>query len=268
MTAPWSNHLLRVISALGLVSLVILTGCTGGSGGGASGSAGSPTVEVDPVTITNYQGDFRVASDGQLTATETLTASFPAGRHGIFRFFDTLTKADPNARLAPGVTSVTMDGAPVPVSYTWESQDRYLVAKIGDPATLVPPGSHVYAISYTIPQAIFATSAGEGTYLSSQGANSSPPQSVFYWNVVAPGWRMVIQKAQSTISLPAASGLVQCTAGAANSLGKGPCRISGAGTTRIVVSAAGIPPTSGMTVRAAMAVPVPGAVPDPQGSGS
>lgn len=257
-TSP--SPVVRLLAILGLLSVFVLSGCFAGgsSGGKSSASAGSSSsVAADPVTVTDYKGDFDVAPDGMLTASETLTATFPAGRHGIFRFFDILTKADPSARLAPAITSVTVDGAPAEVSLSWEQDNRYLVAKIGDPNVLLAPGSHVYVISYTIPNAIFAASAGDSTFVSTQGQNSTPPQSVFYWNVVASGWQMPIQKARSTVHLPSPSGQVQCTAGAANAAKMGPCQITGAGTNTVAVSASGLPPASGMTVRAAMAPPPP-----------
>ncbi len=230
-----------------------------------TGSSGSSSTTTDPVTVTNYQGQFDVAADGKLAATETLTATFPSGRHGIFRFFDVSTKADPNVRLEPTVTSVTMDGRSVPVSYSWED-DRYYVAKIGDPNTFVSPGSHVYVISYTVPGAIFPASAGDASYLSTQGTNTEPAQSVFYWNVVANGWRMPITKANVTVNLPSPSGQVQCTSGSSTTANKqGPCVITGAGSKTITLAGANLPPTSGMTVRAAMATPAPAQVTVPWG---
>jgi hypothetical protein len=55
----------------------------------------------DPVSITTYQAEFRVSDDGRLDAVETITAEFPYGRHGIFRFFDLADPNDANVRLVP-----------------------------------------------------------------------------------------------------------------------------------------------------------------------
>lgn len=243
--------LLVIMTCVGLFWPVVL---------GVTKSSGSSTTQVDPVTVTNYQGQFDVAADGELTAKETLTATFPSGRHGIFRFFDVTTQADPHVRLEPTVTGITMDGSAVPVSYSWEN-DRYYVAKIGDPNVFVSPGSHTYVISYTVPGAIFPASTGDSSYLSSEGTNTEPAQSVFYWNVVANGWRMPIKKANVTVNLPSPSGQVQCTSGASGTANsQGPCVITGAGSKTITLAGANLPPTSGMTVRAAMATPAPAQV--------
>ncbi len=255
-----ASYSLRI--ALCLFGALLLSGCFVGSTGTGSRSSGpsastSSSSPSDPVTVTDYQGDFSLGTSGELTASETLTASFPAGRHGIFRFFDTQTRAAPSARLAPAVTGATLDGAATPVSYSWENDNRYLVAKVGDPSTVLSPGSHVFVISYTIPNAIFPAGAASDSYQSTAGTNTAPAGSVFYWNVVAPGWQMPIQKASSRIHLPSPSGQVQCTAGAMTPTKQGPCTIVGAGTPEVTVSAQNIPPVSGMTVRVSMATPPP-----------
>src|SRR6188508_836655 len=58
-------------------------------------------VETDVVRITDYRADFTVTSGGRLDATETITAFFPPGRHGIFRFWDVVDQGDPHVRLVP-----------------------------------------------------------------------------------------------------------------------------------------------------------------------
>ena len=255
-----ASHSLRF--ALCLLGALLLSGCfVGGTGAGSRSSgpsaSNSSSAPADPVTVTDYKGDFSLGADGGLTASETLTASFPAGRHGIFRFFDTQTRAAPSARLAPAVTGATLDGAATPVSFSWENDNRYLVAKVGDPNTVLSPGSHVFVISYTIPNAIFPATAASGSYQSTAGTNTAPAKSVFYWNVVAPGWQMPIEKASSRIHLPTPSGQVQCTAGAMTPTKQGPCAIVGAGTPEVTVGARNIPPVSGMTVRVSMATTPP-----------
>src|SRR5690349_21046576 len=55
----------------------------------------------DPVRITDYRADFQVSDSGRLDAVETITAEFPYGRHGIFRFFDLSDPSDSHVRLKP-----------------------------------------------------------------------------------------------------------------------------------------------------------------------
>ena len=63
----------------------------------------------DPVTITNYTADYVVAADGTLAAKEVITAEFPYGRHGIFRFWDLADPSDSEVRLIPENIKVTHD---------------------------------------------------------------------------------------------------------------------------------------------------------------
>ncbi len=210
----------------------------------------------DPVVITNLRSAFSVAADGHMAATEQITADFPSGRHGIFRYWDVSDPSDPGARHVPTIREITVDGAVAEYETYWEGGDRFLVAKIGDPEVYLTPGEHTYTIAYALDGAISAPSAGAaGTFASVEGEDVGDPGSVLYWNVVAQGWEMPIRQARVAISLPSPSGQVECSAGAAG--GPGPCGIEGAGTTDLVLTAEDLPPRTGMTVRASMAMPAP-----------
>lgn len=235
----------------------------------------------DPVVVTNYTATYNVAANGNLDATEVVTGKFPGGRHGIFRFWDLVDPSDPHVRYRPQIKSITMDGQPVKVSYSWQEGDRFYVAKIGDPDSYVTPGSHAYTLAYSVPDAISPISAGAKEYVSSQGTVGAGSQSDFYWNVVAQGWQMAIQQANIQVNLPSPSGQVQCTVGVPVSstltesaafaaktpapfptptspgYSLGPCGIKGAGTNQLTLTASNIPPRSGMTVRATMVPPPP-----------
>ncbi|MEI6624413.1 MAG: DUF2207 domain-containing protein, partial [Actinomycetes bacterium] len=230
-------------------------------------SAGART-DPDPVNLRQYVGDFNVAADGTMAATETLVAEFPAGRHGIYRFFDTSDPNDPNLRRVPQITSVTRDGVGDPVEISWQAYDTIMVAKIGDPDAVVSPGKHTYVIAYTVPGVISPVSAGANkSFPSAAGENAStPPQSTFYWNVIAQNWVWFIPEATIHVTLPSASQQVQCAAGKEYRTGEqyrtassvsGPCTIVGAGTKSITLTASAIPLKTGMTVRANMAPPPP-----------
>jgi uncharacterized membrane protein YgcG len=208
----------------------------------------------DPVVITEMRSAFTVAADGHMAVNERITADFPGGRRGIFRYWDVSDPSDPSARHVPTIREITVDGAPAQYETFWEDGDRVLVAKIGDPDVYLTSGEHTYTIVYAIDGVISAPAAGAAfRSASSEGENTGDPGSAFYWNVVAQGWEMVIEKARIAISLPSPSGQVQCSAGSAT----GPCGIRGAGTTELVLTAEGLPPRSGMTVRASMATPAP-----------
>lgn len=222
---------------------------------GSSSASTSP----DPVTVQNYTAQYDVAATGELKATETLTARFPAGRHGIFRFWDLADPRNKGVRYTPAIESVTMDGKPVPYSLSTQEGGQFEVAKIGDPDRYVTPGVHRYTIAYTQPDVISPYSAGPvPAFATTEGVNEKTPQSVFWWNVVAQGWAMNIESALITVNLPAPSEQVQCSVGTsgANKAGRA-CRVDGAGTNKLTIAAQDLPPRTGVTVRAAMPTPAP-----------
>jgi len=218
------------------------------------------TAKSEPVKITNYTARYDVSAAGDLSAVETVTADFPNGRHGIFRFWDVVDPRDPTLRYVPTIESVTMDGHPEPTQVYSQNADRYTVAKIGNPDALLAAGTHVYQIAYSIPAVITPATAGPvPEFASSAGggqAGTPPAQSVFWWDVVASGWRMPIAAANIVVNLPYSADRVQCSAKVAPTT-EGPCVIGGVGTNTLVVSAKGIPAFGGMTLRASMAQPVP-----------
>ena len=220
----------------------------------ASALPTSPT--DDPVTVTSYQATYRVAADGRLDATETITARFPSGRHGIYRFWDVADPSDPGARHRPTLQGITLDGTAVPYETWWQTGDRYFVAKIGDPDRTLARGSHVYVITYSQPGAISPPTAGSGSFASSQGRPDGPTGSVLYWNVVAPGWQMEMDSVAVRVTVPSAATQVLCSAGTARGV-PGPCTVAGAGATTVTMGATAVPPRSGMTARVSMAAAPP-----------
>lgn len=209
---------------------------------------------VDPEsTITDYTATYRIDADGRLSATEVLTVRLPDSRHGIFRFFPAADPTGPRARLIPRVSSITLDGGPVPVSYSWRDDRTVFVAQIGDPDFTVSPGVHTYSISYAIDGVLVAPPTGLGEFTGRAGTNAVAPSATFYYNAVG-FWAMRIDNARTLIELPGSSGLVQC---AADDSGATPCRIDGAGTDRITVTAADLPAQNPVTVRVDLQVPLP-----------
>src|ERR1043166_1426274 len=86
----------------------------------------------DPVVFSNYKANFVVNGDGELDAVETITAEFPGGRHGIFRYWDVANQNSPRVRQQPEIMSILVDGEPASYQMLWEGGERFLVAKIGD----------------------------------------------------------------------------------------------------------------------------------------
>jgi len=212
----------------------------------------------DPVRISDYDATFSISEDGTLQATERLTTEFPSGRHGIFRYWDVQDPADSSVRLIPKDIDVTLDGEPEPFDLSSSAGWRFRSAKIGDADVYVSAGTHVYTISYRIEGALAPTDVGQGAFSSSSWTDEQPASSVFYWNVVAPGWGMAIDQATVTIDLPVNSGLVQCTTGygSLDSPG-GECDIAGGGTQQVIVQTGQLGPRTPVTVRIGQATPLP-----------
>ncbi len=213
------------------------------------GSAG-----VDTTSITRSAAAYDVAADGTLSATEELTVDFPVSRHGIFRYWDVVDRADPGVRYIPTVTSVTRDGGLEPYQLSWDIGHRFLIARIGDPDRTLS-GTTTYRITYRIPGAISPGSTSDAaSWATSTGSATATPGSAFLWSVVASGWDLAIDRADVVIRLPAPAEVVQCATDPWGS--PGPCTVTGAGTAAVTASATDLPPRTGMIVRAAMQ-PVP-----------
>lgn len=230
-----------LLTTIGLLWPLLTTGVTGGA-----------AVE-DPVTITTLQADFTVDADGTMAATETVTARFPSGRHGIFRFWDVGNPNDSHVRQTPEVTEVTLDGRPVPVELLSRSGGRIEVAKIGDPGVYVDPGSHVYVIRYRIAGVLDPGSTGAGNSFAAAVGDLSAP-TVFFWNVIAQGWSNRIDRADVTVRLPGRVPGAQCSVG--RGVGR-PCDGLTVDGDTVRLSAADLAPSTPVTLRAGTDVPTP-----------
>ncbi|WFR70862.1 DUF2207 domain-containing protein [Prescottella defluvii] len=202
----------------------------------ASGSGDASSVD-EPVTITTYAADYGVDAGGRLTATETLSAEFPSGRHGIFRFWDVTTASDPHVRHVPDIVLVEQDGGPASFERSTSQGARFDVVKIGDPDVYVTPGPHVYRISYTIDGVLDPAGNEAG--------------SVFHWSVVAPGWQMPMDRADVTVHLPSPSTAVECHVTGSF------CAVTGEGTDTVTIGATGLAPRTGVDARIGLEIPAP-----------
>ncbi|MDO2380353.1 DUF2207 domain-containing protein, partial [Rhodococcus electrodiphilus] len=211
---------------------------------------GEASEAADPARITNYSVDYAVDADGGLTATETVTVDFPADRHGIFRYWDVTTGADPHVRHIPEIVSVERDGEPEPYETSWEQGRRLVVAKIGDPDVYLEPGTHTYRLAYTTEGVLDPPGAAAGTFDTAAGT-AAPVGSVFHWSVVPGGWEMAVDRADITVRLPTASGVVECAAPGAT------CVLGGAGTDTVSVGVTGLAPRTAVNVRIGLGLDAP-----------
>ncbi|ORA03752.1 DUF2207 domain-containing protein, partial [Mycolicibacterium bacteremicum] len=218
----------------------------------AFGTGGGEPVD-DPVRITEYRAHYTVAADGALQAVETITGDFPPDRHGIFRYWDITNQNSPQVRQIPEIESVLLDGDPESYQMLWEGRERFRVAKIGDPDWTLDPGSHVFEIRYTVPGVLDPGDTGAGRDFGS-ATGQGPAETVFFWNVVAPGWNNRIDRADITVTLPARVTGAQCSVGYGRG---GACTDLNAEGRTVTLSAQDLPPRTPVTVRAGLDMPTP-----------
>jgi hypothetical protein len=208
---------------------------------------------ADPVEFSSYRADFSVDGDGLMQATETITAEFPGGRHGIFRYFDIANPHDDHARLVPEIDDITLDGQPARYELLWQNGERFRVAKIGDPDSFLGAGTHVYLIRYHIAGVLDPGNTGEKSeFASTAGAPGGP--SVLFWNVIAPGWANYIREAEITVRLPGQVPGAQCSVG--TGVGRACPGLAVDGDT-VRLRATDLEPRTPVTVRAGVGVPTP-----------
>lgn len=213
-------------------------------------TSSSDSVSADPVVVTDYKADVTVHRDGSLDAVETVTAEFPYGRHGIFRFWDVADAANRGVRYPPTDISITVDGTAVPFDLSWEQSNRFRVAKIGDPDRYVTPGSHTYVIKYRVENVLAPGNSPPGRNDTSSWGNDDASRLI--WRVVADGWQMTMLRTESTIRLPAEPLAFTCATNRGVE-----CTITAPDPTTRVVTTGQLAPMTGVAVRADLPFPAP-----------
>ncbi|ORA64461.1 DUF2207 domain-containing protein [Mycobacteroides franklinii] len=208
---------------------------------------------LDPVIVTDYRADLSVDREGTLTATETLTGSFPDDRHGIFRFWDVRDPSDDHVRLIPYDIKVTRDGHDEPTDLVWQQGRAFRVAKIGDPDRTLTPGEHVYVISYRIRGVLSPSTAGAAARASGSWP-ADRDRASFYWKVVAGGWQVRFDRTEVRVKLPTPATDVRCAYGYDDS---GQCELTGVGTDSLTIRTGVLAPRTPVTIRAAQDLPAP-----------
>lgn len=235
---------LGLVAALLLVTGV-LAACGDDDGDGEASASDTPSYAVvealtgpdlipdegepETTSITSYDARFDVDAEGDLEAVETVRVLFPEeGKHGIFRYWDPVVPSSRQEHPAEDI-EVTEDGEPAVVEVT-EEDERYQVARIGDPDVTVPVGEHDYEISYAVADVL----TEDGT--------------VFYWSLVPAGWRQPIADATLTVTLPADAIAVECGVGNGDDLAR--CDVDGEGSDELTVHVTDLAARTGVTIRA------------------
>src|SRR5208283_2388461 len=147
--------------------------------------------------ILDFHSDVTLQNDSSLLVTETITVIAAGGqiRHGIFREFPTKYSDPYNNRYSVGfqMLSATRDSAEE--NFRVENNFNGVRIYLGDPNVVVPPGRHIYTLTY-------ATNRQLGFY---------SDHDELFWNATGSGWNFRIEHASATVHLFAAIPAEQVT---------------------------------------------------------
>jgi uncharacterized membrane protein YgcG len=139
--------------------------------------------------ILDFHSEITLLDDSSLQVTETITV-IAAGRqirHGIYRDFPTSYRDTLDNHYVVGfqMLSASRDGAAEPFRVEDDSNGKRVY--LGSDNVMVPPGRHVYTITYT-------TNRQLGFF---------KDHDELFWNVTGLGWAFPIRQASATVHLPA-----------------------------------------------------------------
>jgi uncharacterized membrane protein YgcG len=137
--------------------------------------------------ILDFHSDIALQDDSSLQVTETITVVAAGGliRHGIFREFPTHYSDPYDNRYVVGfqMLSATRDSAEE--TFRVENYSTGVRIYLGDPKAMVPPGRHVYTLTYTTNRQL--------------GFFSDHDE--LFWNVTGLGWNFRVDQASATVHL-------------------------------------------------------------------
>lgn len=138
--------------------------------------------------IVDFDSHITVGRDGWLTVTETIAvlAGGEEIKRGIYRDFPTIYDGPLFTKVVVPfeIASVERDGEPEP--YHTEPAENGVRIYIGDAERELPPGPHVYRV----------------TYRTGEQLGFFPDHDELYWNVTGNGWAFPIDRATATVVLP------------------------------------------------------------------
>lgn len=153
--------------------------------------------QTDTASITTYDASMALSRDGHLSSDERISVDMPAGKHGIFRIFDTADPRRSNVEHPVTVDSVKRDGQAEPYEVI-PSASGTKSLKIGSAATILDPGLHQYQIVSSTTDVFEPGKKGE---------------TLWWWDVVGSGWQMSMDSVDISVQLPAKPLKVECVQG-------------------------------------------------------
>lgn len=164
-------------------------------------------------TIREFRVQAQVSDDTSLTVTERIRYDYGSEYlHGFYRdipAYDTMP--DGSRRVYDvQISSVTMDGAPVP--WTTSDNEPYVNLRIGDPDVTIT-GAHDYVVTYTVQNALRVITADDA-------ADPQAPDTIsvgdveLYWDLIGSENLDVIDAGSAVVLGPAEPLAVACYTGA------------------------------------------------------
>ncbi|WP_405231385.1 DUF2207 domain-containing protein [Lentisalinibacter salinarum] len=146
------------------------------------------TVAAADERIHRYHAEIDVPAAGPITVTETIevTAEGDRIRRGIYRDLPTdyVDAAGNRVRIVPEFRSVRRNGSAEP--HHTERRGNGIRLYVGSADEFVPPGRHVYELTYTVDRVL-------GYF---------DDHDELYWNVTGNQWAFPIEEAAATVHLP------------------------------------------------------------------
>lgn len=153
---------------------------------GPSHLPAAPRVQAE--RILNYHSDIEIHDDGTMLVTESIRVVCLGNRirHGIYRDFPTTYTDQLGRRYTVGFTlfGATRDAEPEQTRIVDQANGKRIY--LGAASALVPPGEHIYTITYS-------TNRQLGFF---------QDHDELFWNVTGNGWILPIEKASATVQLP------------------------------------------------------------------
>lgn len=189
-------------------------------GGGGTGAA-------DDAVVQRYEAQMDIDEAGDLTLVEHLLVDLPAGKHGIFRIFDTADPRRSNVEHPVVVESIERDGESEHYEVVGTTRGTYTV-RIGRAEVILTPGLHEYTIRSTT-TGVFEPGDDDTT--------------LWWWDIVGSGWQMRFESVSITAQLPAEPTKAECVQGKDTA-----CKVTMDGD-RMLYETTGLGPFEPVTVR-------------------
>lgn len=201
---------------------------------------GGKQTTTDTAVIRSYDADMEIDRNGNMVLVENLLVDLPAGKHGIFRIFDTADPRRPNVSHPVVVESIERDGEPERYEEVDSVRGTYSL-RIGNANRVLTEGTYLYTI-VSKTRDVFEPGDGDTT--------------LWWWDIIGSGWQMRMDSAKVTAHLPAEPTRSECVRGEDT-----PCEVSVDGTT-MVMDAGSLEPFEPVTVRLSfpadqLAAPIP-----------